>query len=69
MPSDSKTIRKMWALADENRQLKETLQTALQMLNKAIDTSTPQQVAASGWLGAGVAHTIQLIEESLTKRS
>ena len=69
MPSDAKLYRKMCVLHDENRQLKETLQTALQMLNRAIDTSTPQQVAASGWLGAGVTHTIQLIEESLTKRS
>lgn len=67
MPSDSKTIRKMWALADENRQLRAALHEVLGMLEQAIDKSTPVQVASSGWLGAGVAHSIERIQEALTK--
>ena len=56
MPSDNKTIRKMWALND-----------VLVALNRAMDLSTPQQVASSGWLGAGVANSIERIEQALTQ--
>lgn len=67
MPSDNKTIRKMWALNDENVQLRQALEDVLGMLNQALDKSTPQQVASSGWLGAGVTNSIERIEQVLTK--
>ena len=67
MPSDNKTIRKMWELNDENVRLRAALNDVLVALNRAMDLSTPQQVASSGWLGAGVTNSIERIEQALTQ--
>lgn len=67
MATDGKLYRKMAALHQESRELRTALKEVLTMLNKALDMSTPEQVAASGWLGAGVVNSIQRIEEELTK--
>jgi hypothetical protein len=82
MPSDAKTIRKMWALNDENRNLRKALEQARQAIESAILThetmtqdppwsgnSVMEGCVRGAWLDtpSKLRKAIALIEEALTQ--
>lgn len=65
MPSDAKTIRKMWALNDENVRLKKTMKDVLAMLNGAFNKATVDEISRSGWASAAITNSIQELDACL----
>ena len=65
MPSDNKTIRKMWELNDENVRLKKTMKEVLAMLNGAWNNASINEITHSGWASAAITNAIQELDACL----
>jgi len=65
MPCDNKTIRKMWALNDENVRLKKTMKEVLAMLNGAFNNASINEITHSGWASAAMTNAIQELDACL----